>query len=177
MELAREAYEAYRRHTGGKSLATGQPIPAFEQLPDGIIKAWEVSTAWVVGLLTAQGVHKDRLFVENERLKEAIWPGLPKWEPTEATPQQDFYEAVAEALREEPKRLEALLAVVGTVLVRAKSALMTVSVNAPGYDWNADPMFLTRTIGEASAAIDAMAANLPTPVDTTRLPIAYKATA
>lgn len=38
------------------------------------------------------------LAVECLRLREAIWPGLPKWDPTEQEPQQDFYEAVAEAL-------------------------------------------------------------------------------
>lgn len=36
---------------------------------------------------------------ERDRLRLAIWPGLPKWVPTEDQPQQDFYEAVAEGLR------------------------------------------------------------------------------
>jgi hypothetical protein len=31
--------------------------------------AWEVSTAWVCGRITAQGVHADRLFTENCRLE------------------------------------------------------------------------------------------------------------
>lgn len=41
------------------------------------------------------------LTAQCDRLKEAIWPGLPKWEPTPEHPQQDFYEAVAELLRVE----------------------------------------------------------------------------
>jgi hypothetical protein len=38
--LARVGYEAYRNHTGGKSLATGQDIPAFDELPEKIKDAW-----------------------------------------------------------------------------------------------------------------------------------------
>lgn len=36
---------------------------------------------------------------ERDRLREAIWPGLPKWEPTAEQPQQDFYLALVEAMR------------------------------------------------------------------------------
>lgn len=42
---------------------------------------------------------------ELERLKEAIWPGLPKWEPTSENSQQHFYEAVAEALHSASEQL------------------------------------------------------------------------
>lgn len=38
---------------------------------------------------------------ERDRLRMAIWPGLPKFVPTEDQPQQNFYEAVAEGLRAE----------------------------------------------------------------------------
>lgn len=38
---------------------------------------------------------------ERDRLREAIWPGLPVWAPTESEPQQNFYEAVAEGFRRE----------------------------------------------------------------------------
>lgn len=41
--LARAAYEGYRKHTGGKSLATGQPIPEWYDLPDPIKDAWKAS--------------------------------------------------------------------------------------------------------------------------------------
>lgn len=34
------------------------------------------------------------------RLREAVWPGLPKFEPTPEKPQEDFYIAVAESLRD-----------------------------------------------------------------------------
>ena len=37
------AYEAYRDHTNGKSLATGQPIPQWYQLPPTIQEAWNAA--------------------------------------------------------------------------------------------------------------------------------------
>jgi hypothetical protein len=42
------AYEAYRNHTGGKSLATGQEIPVWEDLPPAIRDAWAAAAAAVV---------------------------------------------------------------------------------------------------------------------------------
>jgi hypothetical protein len=42
-ELARAAYNGYRNHTGGKSLATGQTIPEWEQLRPDIQEAWRAS--------------------------------------------------------------------------------------------------------------------------------------
>lgn len=41
---------------------------------------------------------------ERDRLRLAIWPGLPPFIPTEECPQQNFYEAVAEGLRAESKQ-------------------------------------------------------------------------
>lgn len=38
--LAKIGYEAYRNYTGGLSLVTGAPIPAYEQLPEAIKEAW-----------------------------------------------------------------------------------------------------------------------------------------
>jgi len=64
MNYAKEAYEAYCRHTGWKSLATGSPLPPWDALPKSIQEAWQVSTAWVVGRLTANGVHEHRLHHE-----------------------------------------------------------------------------------------------------------------
>jgi chromosome segregation ATPase len=43
---------------------------------------------------------------EVQRLQNAIWPGLPKWEPTPEKPQQDFHEAVIESLRQEALELK-----------------------------------------------------------------------
>lgn len=40
---------------------------------------------------------------ERDRLRLAIWPGLPPFVPTEECPQQNFYEAVVEGLRAEAK--------------------------------------------------------------------------
>jgi len=42
--------------------------------------------------------------VQRDKLREAIWPGLPKWTPTPEQPQQDFYEAVAEGFRAEKEK-------------------------------------------------------------------------
>lgn len=38
--LGQAAYEAYRRRTGGRSLATGQDIPTWIALPPGMKNAW-----------------------------------------------------------------------------------------------------------------------------------------
>jgi hypothetical protein len=48
MELEQLAYEAYRAHTGGISLASGQPIPEWSQLKPEIQDAWDSSTAAVI---------------------------------------------------------------------------------------------------------------------------------
>lgn len=37
---AEAAYEAYRAQAGGRSLATGAPIPGWEKLPETIQGAW-----------------------------------------------------------------------------------------------------------------------------------------
>lgn len=49
MQLDKEAYEAYARHTGWKSLATGSPLPQWDDLSKEIRTAWQVSAAWVAG--------------------------------------------------------------------------------------------------------------------------------
>lgn len=36
IDLAKIAYEAYRNHTGGKSLVSGSPIPIWENLSQPI---------------------------------------------------------------------------------------------------------------------------------------------
>ncbi len=38
-------------------------------------------------------------------LRDAVWPGKPAWRPTEAEPQQDFFEAFAESLWDARKTL------------------------------------------------------------------------
>lgn len=47
-ELAQIAYEGYRNHTGGKSLATGQAIPEWAGLSEGIQNAWRASVQAVL---------------------------------------------------------------------------------------------------------------------------------
>jgi hypothetical protein len=41
------AYCAYRAHTGGKSLATGQNIPEWHELREDIQSAWNAAAAAV----------------------------------------------------------------------------------------------------------------------------------
>ncbi len=41
------AYEAYRSHTGGISLATGHAIPAWHELREDIQMAWHAAAAAV----------------------------------------------------------------------------------------------------------------------------------
>jgi hypothetical protein len=53
-ELARAAYNGYRNHTGGKSLATGQTIPEWEQLRPDIQEAWRASRDHMMRTLHAQ---------------------------------------------------------------------------------------------------------------------------
>lgn len=50
----------------------------------------------LVAKLTAE---RDALREELTRLKEAVWPGLPKFVSTPEKPQEDFYILVAEGLR------------------------------------------------------------------------------
>lgn len=42
-DLAEAAYEGYRMHTGGKSLATGTTIPKWNDLRPDIQEAWRAS--------------------------------------------------------------------------------------------------------------------------------------
>lgn len=49
LSLGKEAYEAYARHTGFKSLATGADLPQWDGLSEAIRNAWMVSAAWVAG--------------------------------------------------------------------------------------------------------------------------------
>lgn len=47
-------YEEYSRHTGGKSLATGAPLPEWDDLPDNIKYAWEASAHAIGRFYVAQ---------------------------------------------------------------------------------------------------------------------------
>lgn len=44
MTIGQLGYEAYRAHTGGVSLASGQPIPDWAALKPEIRAAWETSS-------------------------------------------------------------------------------------------------------------------------------------
>jgi hypothetical protein len=59
-DYASGAYEAYKGAAGGRSLATGAPLPGWADLPEPIRQAWRVSAAWVAGAVNRIGVHGDR---------------------------------------------------------------------------------------------------------------------
>ena len=43
--MAKILYDAYIKHTGGKSLATGDQLPPFDKLHEVIKEAWAASGA------------------------------------------------------------------------------------------------------------------------------------
>jgi hypothetical protein len=72
MEIAAEAYTEYSRIAGGKSLATGQPLPVWCDLPDDIRYAWHGAIYKVLCLsgdkATEEGGNERYLRVETRRL-------------------------------------------------------------------------------------------------------------
>jgi len=69
MTLAQLAYEAYRAHTGGISLASGQPIPAWDALKPEIQEAWKASADLVTVALDCDAVAAT---VGEERIPEIL---------------------------------------------------------------------------------------------------------
>lgn len=47
MRLAKVAYDAYVKQAGGKSLATGDPLPEFDKLKLEIQQAWHAAAVAV----------------------------------------------------------------------------------------------------------------------------------
>lgn len=78
MNYAKEAYEAYCRHTGWKSLATGAALPQWDNLPEAIRTAWMVSTGWVLGLWEASGCHESRLHARIRELEAQLASTTPQ---------------------------------------------------------------------------------------------------
>lgn len=74
---------------------------------------------------------------EIERLKNAIWPGLPKFKPSPERPQQDFHEALIESFRTQHEQDQAELADLLKVCIEAKNYLVAGLVE-PGRTvfWN-----------------------------------------
>jgi hypothetical protein len=54
-QLGQTAYEAYRDQADGRSLVSGEPLPAWPQLNDDIREAWQAAALAVVAL-AAPGV-------------------------------------------------------------------------------------------------------------------------
>lgn len=57
-DLARTGYNAYCNSTGGRSLVTGAPLPAFDELSDEIKLAWTAS-ACAVALVTVEHTQRN----------------------------------------------------------------------------------------------------------------------
>jgi hypothetical protein len=49
LDLGKLGYEAYRKHTGGISLASGQKIPPYDELNDQVRDAW-IAAGSAIGL-------------------------------------------------------------------------------------------------------------------------------
>ncbi len=81
-ELARIAYDAYRDHTGGVSLPTGQPIPQWPQLRPEIQAAWQASADAVKmtepkdgfwgGIAARMQIERNKARTEIERLRGCV---------------------------------------------------------------------------------------------------------
>ena len=69
------AYDAYRNHTGGKSLVSGKPIPIWEELSPEICAAW-CSAATAVLVAERDGVRCIECGLEDGE----HYPGCPAWE-------------------------------------------------------------------------------------------------
>ena len=50
-----------------------------------------------------------------KRLREAVWPGLPKFTPTAEVPQQDFFECMIESFRTTAENHDRLVAEVEAI--------------------------------------------------------------
>lgn len=53
-DTARIAYEAYARSTGGKSLVSGDALPAWDDLPQAIRWAWDAAAQAVIRAIAEQ---------------------------------------------------------------------------------------------------------------------------
>lgn len=51
--VAQVGYEAYSAHTGGKSLVSGQDLPAYAELTPGIQEAWQAAGTAVIAAVAA----------------------------------------------------------------------------------------------------------------------------
>lgn len=85
LEVERDKLAAFKKYVHDRLDAAGVPVD-----PESPHKAEGCRI----------GGRLDVLIGERDRLREAIWPGLPKWEPTAEQPLQDFYEAAAESLHD-----------------------------------------------------------------------------
>lgn len=63
-EIGRCAYGAYAEKTGGKSLATGDPLPEWDFLPLPIREAWAASAVAVATRMKARAVDAFYGYVE-----------------------------------------------------------------------------------------------------------------
>lgn len=57
-------------------------------------------------------------------------------------------------LQQDNADLQSQVAVLKGLLEKARDCICTISDKAPGYDWNSDPLYLTRIIGDSINSID-----------------------
>lgn len=80
----------------------------------------------------------------------------PDWHEFYAQAQIKLY-----AEQEKTARQAHEIARLREALTEAKMTLLSVESKAPGYDWNADPLYLTLKIGDSCQRIDAELAGTP----------------
>lgn len=76
---------------------------------------------------------------ERDRLREAIWPGLPKFVPTDERPKEDFYIIAAESLHEK-NRTDSVAAAGRTWADIAASAYAAYGASTGNKNFRGDPM-------------------------------------
>lgn len=85
----------------------------MKQITEKYLAARKEACEWFVGkyrndpckpAMSFENAERELEYIaEVERLRNAIWPGLPNWEPTAEKPKQDFHEAVIEAMRKDSR--------------------------------------------------------------------------
>ena len=108
-EQAQVAYEGYRNHTGGKSLATGQPIPEWHELREDIKEAWRASVRAITS--EAQDQIDELLCCVDVEIRKAKrdWPPFNSAHEAYAVMAEEVEDVWSHVIVKQPKRnLEAM---------------------------------------------------------------------
>jgi hypothetical protein len=76
-QLGQTAYEAYRDRADGRSLASGEPLPAWPQLSPDIREAWQAAALAVVDRAVHIGQDAADVHAGDRREPLDTGPGAP----------------------------------------------------------------------------------------------------